>query len=371
MRRRLTTLLLPIIAIGMLALAIHHVLSADQPMPPLPPPATPARTPFTSSVAATGITEAQTENIAVGSALPGIVLEVFVPTDKVGAQVKAGDPLFRVDDRRLKAQLAMAEAKLAAAQAQVAKLDAMPRPEELPASLARVATAKANAAQAEDEFRRQQTLRNRGVATDQEIITARLKHEASRHEIDRAEAEHRLLEAGAWEPDKAIARAAVAQAEAERDDIRVELDRTLVRAPVDGQVLQVNVRVGEFVSNQTNQTYVMLGNLGRMHVRADVDENDIARLDFHAAAVASVRGNAGETFPLRFVRVEPYVIAKRSLTGDNTERIDTRVLQVIFAIDPPRKDVFVGQQVDVFIEEPPPGEKPRLSAERSKMTAQR
>jgi multidrug resistance efflux pump len=366
----MTTVLVPFVAIAMLGLAIHHVLSADKSTPPLAPPATPARTPFTSSVAATGITEAQSENISVGSALSGIVLDVFVSDIKVGTSVKQGDPLFRVDDRRLKAQLAMAEAKLAAAKAQVAKLDAMPRPEELPASLARVATAKANAARIEDEFRRLEKLHNRSVVNDQELITARLKYEAARHEIEQAAAEHRLLEAGAWEPDKQIARAAVAEAEAERDDIRVEMDRTLVRAPVDGQVLQVNVRVGEYVSAQSNQTYVLLGNLGRMHVRADVDENDIARLDFHAPAVGSVRGNAGETFPLRFVRVEPYVIAKRSLTGDNTERIDTRVLQVIYEVDPPRKDLFVGQQVDVFIEEPPPGEQSRLTAARAEVTAQ-
>lgn len=371
MRRRMTTLFVPVIALAMLGLAIHHVVSADKPRPPLAPPATPARSPFTAAVAATGITEAQSENISVGSALSGIVLDVFVSDDKVGTSVNEGDPLFRVDDRRLKAQLAMAEAKLAAAKAQVAKLDAMPRPEELPASLAHVATAKANAARIEDEFRRLEKLHNRSVVNDQELITARLKFEAAQHEIDQAEAEHRLLKAGAWEPDKQIARAAVAQAEAECDEIRVELDRTLVRAPVDGEVLQVNVRVGEYVSAQSNQTYVMLGNLGRMHIRAEIDENDIGRLSLRAAAVASVRGNAGETFGLRFVRVEPYVIAKRSLTGDNTERIDTRVLQVIYEVDPPRKDLFVGQQVDVFIEEPKPGERRELAAAHAPSAAQR
>ncbi|RIK82634.1 MAG: hypothetical protein DCC68_05800 [Planctomycetota bacterium] len=371
MKRRVTTFLVPLVAVAMLGLAIHHVVSADRPSPPLAPPITPARAPFNAAIAATGITEAQTENISVGSALSGIVLDVFVSDEKVGTAVKQGDPLFRVDDRRLKAQLAMAEAKLAAAKAQVAKLESMPRPEELPASLARVATAKANAARVEDEFRRLEKLHDRAVVNDQEFITAKLKYEAAKHEIEQAAAEHRLLEAGAWEPDKAIARAAVVQAEAERDDVKVEIERTLVRAPVDGEVLQVNIRVGEYVSAQSNQTYVMLGNLGRMHVRADVDENDIARLDFRAPAVAAVRGNAGETFPLRFVRVEPYVIAKRSLTGDNTERIDTRVLQVIYEVDPPRKDLFVGQQVDVFIEQPAPGEAERVAAERAKMTAQR
>ena len=49
------------------------------------------------------------------------------------------------------------------------------------------------------------------------------------------------------------------------------------------------------------------------------------------------------------MRVEPYVIPKKSLTGDNTERVDTRVLQVIYAIDPRGTPLYVGQQVDVFL----------------------
>jgi HlyD family secretion protein len=53
---------------------------------------------------------------------------------------------------------------------------------------------------------------------------------------------------------------------------------------------------------------------------------------------------------LKFVRIEPYVIPKKSLTGDNTERVDTRVLQVIYAVDGGNKRLFVGQQVDVFID---------------------
>jgi hypothetical protein len=56
-------------------------------------------------------------------------------------------------------------------------------------------------------------------------------------------------------------------------------------------------------------------------------------------------------YPLKFVRVEPFVIPKKSLTGDNTERVDTRVLQVIFSLDrPDGTPLYVGQQVDVFIE---------------------
>jgi hypothetical protein len=56
--------------------------------------------------------------------------------------------------------------------------------------------------------------------------------------------------------------------------------------------------------------------------------------------------------PLRFVRIEPYVVPKRSLTGDSLERVDTRVLQIVYAFDRPAFPVYVGQQVDVFIQRP-------------------
>jgi hypothetical protein len=69
-----------------------------------------------------------------------------------------------------------------------------------------------------------------------------------------------------------------------------------------------------------------------------------------ARAVASVRGNAELRYELSFVRLEPYVVPKRNLTGETVERTDTRVLQVIYRL-PEGARVYAGQQVDVFIEE--------------------
>ena len=56
---------------------------------------------------------------------------------------------------------------------------------------------------------------------------------------------------------------------------------------------------------------------------------------------------------VEFVRFELYVMSKRSLTGDSSERVDTRVLQVIDRFNADRFPTHVGQQMDVFIEAPP------------------
>jgi multidrug resistance efflux pump len=350
MRRFLGKFLLPLVALAMLSFAILHVLRASQTVADPPPPAEPPRTPFGHTVAGAGIVEAATENISVGSALAGVVLEVYVPVDKVGQQVKAGDPLFRVDDRHLKAQLAYQEASLGAARAQLRKLENQPRPEELPPSAAKVSTAQANVGLQEDLAARARQLRPTGAMSAEETTQRLLSLDVARQQLLQSQAEYALLKAGAWKPDLDIARAAVAQAEAQVLQTRTELERALVRAPVDGEVLKVYVHPGEYVGAQPGQSLVVLGHLGRLHVRVDISEHDIDRFRAGAPARAVSRGQARQEYPLRFVRVEPYVVPKRSLTGDNTERVDTRVLQVIYALSRAEGQVYVGQQLDVFVD---------------------
>src|SRR5262249_1179044 len=123
--------LLPLVALVLVVFAVVYVVRAQQAPPRLAPPAAPGTNPFRTTAAAAGIVEAQTENIAVGSALPGGVTQVCV---KVGDRVKVNEPLFRLDDRQLKAELKAREANLAAQEAQLTRLEAQPRSEELPAS---------------------------------------------------------------------------------------------------------------------------------------------------------------------------------------------------------------------------------------------
>jgi len=84
----------------------------------------------------------------------------------------------------------------------------------------------------------------------------------------------------------------------------------------------------------------------------DVDEHDAWRVRGGAPAVASPRGNGSIRIPLEFVRFEPYVVPKKSLTGDSTERVDTRVLQIIYRVKDQDASLYVGQQMDVYIEAP-------------------
>jgi HlyD family secretion protein len=349
MKSTLSKLVLPMVALAMLGFGVFHMLKAQQVLPKPSPPAPPPRTPFGETIAGAGIVEARSENIAIGSALPGLVLEVYVPVDDVGKEVKAGEPLFRVDDRQLRAQLGVQQANLTAAKAQLTKLDQMPRPEEIPAAQARVQAAEANALRLLDQYQRaQKLLASRSIGIEEHNILQR-QYEEAVHQREQATADLKLLKAGAWEPDKAIARAAIAQAEAQIAQTQIEIERALVRAPVGGRVLQVNVRPGEYVGTTPGQALVVLGDIGALHVRIDIDEADIPRVRPGMTATAFPRGGSRQEVPLEFVRVEPMVTAKRSLTGDNTERVDTRVLKLIYEVAGSDHTLYVGQQLDVFL----------------------
>ncbi len=131
-----------------------------------------------------------------------------------------------------------------------------------------------------------------------------------------------------------------------------------MRALADGEVLQVHVRPGQLAALNWNEPLVVLGDIQRLHVRVNIDEQDLPYFSTHSRAVATLKGRPQVRFPLTYFDVEPYVIPKQSLTGATVERVDTRVLQVLYEF--PEKlpiPLYIGQQMDVYIEaaNPPVG----------------
>jgi HlyD family secretion protein len=344
----LTQVGLPLLALGLLGFAGWYVWRTQPVLRNPPLPAAPATSPFTGAVAAAGIVESRTENISIGSATPGVVVEVLV---RVGDDVKPGAPLFRLDDRALQGDLVVRRAAVMEAKSELVRLEAEPRKERIPLLVATVNEARAAVTRETDALRRaEETFKSRATS-EQELITRREAFAAAQAALERSQADLDLLKAGSWQYDRDVAAAVVTQADAEVKKIEVELDRLVVRALVAGRVLQVNVRPGEFVGTPPNQPLVILGDIEKLHVRVDIDEYDIARFRESAPAAAFPRGNLEEKYPLSFVRIEPFVVPKKSLTGDTTERVDTRVLQVIYEFDPAgRPPLFVGQQVEVYID---------------------
>ncbi len=341
--------LLPVLSVFGFIFAVWMVKQSNKPIPSSQPIADPSRSPYEYKISGSGIVEASTRNIAVGTPVSGVVANVFV---KVAQRVQPGDPLFLLDDRKERATLAAKETAAAEAKARLARLLEAPRKEEVPAARARVREAEANLEDLRFQLQAAESVTVSKAISLEDLNKRRYAVQAAEARLAQAKANLELLEAGAWRADIRVAEAELARTEAEVQAVHVEIDRLLVRAPVAGNILQVNIRPGEFAqSGVLSQPLILLGNLERLHVRVDIDENDAWRFKPHASAVAFVRGNPKLRADLTFEYMEPYVIPKRSLTGESTERVDTRVMQVIYSFSREALKVFPGQLMDVYIED--------------------
>jgi multidrug resistance efflux pump len=327
MGSKLLTFGLPAAAIfGALVGAV--AVSSNRPSSPIVQPANLPPTQPSGGVArpyigATGVVEAEGRNVSIGSPVAGVVTALHVSP---GQEVRRGDRLFSVDDRDLVAQLAVREADVLAARRTVEVDDAS------------VAEARANLADREAQLARVRAVDDPRAVSREEIALRRFAVDAVGAQLLRAQAQVRQ------------ARAAVAQTEALREQARIDLGRTVVRSPRDGTVLQVSVRPGQFApAGEAQSALVVVGGTHPLNLRVDIDEVDAPRLALGEPASFSVRGQAEQRWNARFVRVEPLLVGKTNLSGAAIERVDTRVLQVLYAFDPGAVGAFVGQQVDVFL----------------------
>jgi HlyD family secretion protein len=342
---------LPATAAAGLCFAVFTIARASQPVAVAQPVAAPASAPFVRFIAGAGIVEPSSKCVAIGAPLSRCVASVLVD---VGQEVEAGDALFVLEGRDLEAERVVRRSALAAAEAKLGRQHALPRVEDLPVARARVAEGEALLADARVRLELAESVADRRALSLEEVERRRHETAAAAARCDEARASLALLEAGAWAADLEVARAELASAAAQLQAIEIEIERLIVRAPIRGTLLQVNVRAGEFApAGALDTPLVLMGSVDELHVRVDIDENDAWRFREGVAATASVRGNRDIGTALRFAYVEPYVVPKRSLTGDASERVDTRVMQVIFAFAPGSLPIHVGQQMDVFIEVEP------------------
>ena len=257
----------------------------------------PAQKPYQKTVAASGIIEALGENVSIGAPENGVIEKVFV---KVHDVVKKGEPLFQLDTRQLEAELKVAKAKEAVASAQMTQI--------------------------EDQLTRIRSIKDARATSQEEIRTK--------------------------ENEYAIASATLVEMQQEKEKIATQIDRLTVRSPISGVVLQKNIQVGEYlVASNVDKPPLVIGDTSILQIRTDIDEHNSSHLNPKAAAIAYLKNRPGTPINLLFLRIEPLVIPKISLTGSSKEKVDTRVLQVIYTFQPPIDvALYVGQQVDVYIE---------------------
>jgi multidrug resistance efflux pump len=340
--------LIPVFAVVSFLFAAGYTYAVRPVRSHTTPAAPPPETSSDQIVAAEGLVEPESENVVLSTAVSGLVTRLYV---QAGDTVRAGQPLFALDDRELAADLGVKRAMLASARVRLQKLEQSPRPEEVPPVQAKVDEARALVADAEVQVQLIESVTDKRAVREEDVERRRLNYQAALARLHQSETELALVKAGTWSADLTIAKAEADQAAAAVRQDEINIDRLTVRAPVDGVILQNKVRLGQYAQvGPLSEPLMVFGAGNAKHVRASVDENDAWRVQPGTRALAHLRGNSRISYALEFVRFEPYVIPKKSLTGEATERVDTRVLEVIYRFQDPQARVFDGQQLDIFIQ---------------------
>lgn len=362
MRRGFNGLLFALSAVGLLAALASAFLYA-LPQQPVPPAFPPAKNPYAAGIYANGIVESfqrHGENVNIYAEVSGVVRKILVTE---GQQVSEGDPLLEIDDSVQRATVAQDFAQAQAASAMLAELRAEPRKETLRVSAAQVVAARASLRTARDTYRKDYgswRLDPKSISRDT-LDSAHNAVRTARANLLVAKRNLQLTRAGAWIYDiqnQQRTTEALQQAWASANALLVKY---VLRAPADSTVISMNAAVGSYLSPQgVYDTYtqgfdpvVVLSHVdsGELQLRCYVDEVLIPRLPpaDKLTGTMFVRGMT-QGIPLQFVRVQPYVTPKIELSNERQERVDLRVLPLIFRFRPPPGiDVYPGQLVDVYL----------------------
>lgn len=331
---------------------------------PLPPVFNPAPNPYAKGIYANGIIEsyqANGENINIYPEVSGTVAKILVSE---GAMVRKGTPLLIMDDSVQRSIVGQQKSQAEAALTLLEELKAQPRKESLDVAKAQIELAGASLKSAQDQLDKQ--MRSYELAPDsvskdaQDNATNAVK--VAKANLEVVHKQYELLKAGAWSYDirtqenqhNALLKAHMASS--------AILAKYVIKAPVDGVVLSINTSVGSYISAQGSYgTYtqgfkpviVMGSPQNYSGVRCYIDEILIHRLPqaSQMSAQMFIRGTDIH-IPLEYVRIQPYVSPKIELSNQRTERVDERVLPVIFRFEKPKNiTVYPGQLVDVYIGE--------------------
>jgi ABC exporter DevB family membrane fusion protein len=297
-------------------------------------------------VAGNGLVEPADRETKVSSHIPGRIAVINV---KEGDFVEAGAELLSLDNGAEKSAVDAAEGDVASARAELTRTVRGLRREDIDAIVADTTSIKARTTQSKTSLERIEQLAKGGAATPDELDRARQQAEVDQGALAAAEARKKAAVSGSRSEDILVAQAKVQASLARRDQAQATYERTRVRAPITGRILQLKFRAGEFFNPNGSDPLVVMGDTRSLRVRMDVDERDVGRIRGGQAAFALLSAFPGKRFAGRVVEVGRRMGRKNIRTDDPTERIDTKILEVVIALDP-AEGLVPGLRVTSFVE---------------------
>jgi len=271
-----------------------------------------------------------------------------------GDRVQKGQILAQLENEDYLARVGSAEATLSERRAELLRTVNGARSEERRAAEASVEGAKAVLENARKEAERRRRLADRDMISRDEAERYERVYQVARAEYDRASEEFSLVDGEAREEDRRRAEAAVAAAQAQLAEARAYLQKTYVRAPIDGVILRKLRHAGESVSTQFDSPIVTLADDSVLRVRLDVDETDVAGLRVGQPAFVTAEAYGAKKFTGRVIRVGRILGRKNVRTDEPSERVDTKILETLVELDP-GQSLPLGLRVDSYVEIRPPG----------------
>ena len=268
--------------------------------------------------------------------------------------VAVGSPLVELESATERAALDAAEAEVAVQTASLVRTTHGLRPEDVEALIEEAGAAKARADNSAEILARDEKLAESGAVTHDELDRARRQAEADERTFKAADARRLSGINGGRREDVTVAQAQVRAAIAHRDEAKAGLERLTICAPIDGTILQLKYRVGEYYNPASPtgvavEPLVVLGDLRAIRVRMDVDERDIARVKLGARGFVTLSAFPGRRFPSEVVEVGARMGRKNVRTDDPVERLDVKILEVVLQIDQP-EGLVPGIRVTGYIE---------------------
>lgn len=350
-------------AAGIIAGIWSAILFAQE-RPPLPPAFAPAANPFAKGIYANGMVESYQshgENINIYPEVSGPITKILVGE---GDTVKQGAPLLAIDNSVQRATVQQEQSQAEAALAVLEELKAEPRPETLAVSVAQVASAKAALKNAQDVLdKEEQSYRlDPQSVSKNDLDNARNAEKLAATNLDVVQKQFDLTKAGAWIYDiqnQERTYLALSGAYAAGNAL---LAKYTLRAPIDGVVLSVHAASGSYISPQgAYDSYtqgfdpvIVMGSAQKyLEVRAYIDEVLVGRLPAIDKMEARMFIQGTDiSIPLTYDRTQPYVSPKIELSDEKQERVDVRVLPVIFRFEKPKNvNLYPGELVDVYVGE--------------------
>lgn len=237
------------------------------------------------------------QQILVSPKVSGMIVRLPI---REGMVVKKGDELAQLEDTDYQADVARAKASLALAKQGLLELINGYRPEEKAQAKAELGEAEAQLVQAEAEWKRTSELRTRNVLSQQEYETAESRYRAMSRRVERLRNAWTLMEQGPREERIEMAKAQVAQAQAELEKAQWRLNNCTILAPISGTILKKNAEEGNIVNPIAfNGSYSLceMADLANLEVELLIQERDISQV--HVGQKCEVRA---EAFPDK----EPY-----------------------------------------------------------------